>query len=504
VAKETVLVVDSDPFDLLVVAARLRGSGYTVQIVSSAEQALTMLKTLRPELMLAATRLPAMDGFDLAGKIRKDSQLHGMVAVALLPSGAAGDGAKAIEAGYQAYLVKPVDSVELVSRVKEYLALRAQPQEGGGVPVPPELLSDPEMEGLRRNFLADGSRNFRGLLDTLETQFDVGRAGQFAGQWAASAAHLGFPALAAAARELHTLLSVESFDKGRLREVMRQLQEAFAGQEAEAAAVPSGILGELAGKRMALVGFADREAERICSAIERAQAEAWLLDANEATDSEAVRACDAVLVHVRPETAGSGWLRGDLETAGLPMLVLVGARDSILALEPAVQARAQEFLIDGWQPEEVILRLSLALSRQRSAPPASQATAVAAPAAAPARKSLTVLIADDDVDIRILVSAILGNHGIKVHTATHGAEAMEMMTKDPPDAVVLDVNMPGMDGFEVLAKMREVGSTIPAVLLTARQQEMDILRAFSLGAKDYVVKPFSPMELLARLRRLIA
>lgn len=270
------------------------------------------------------------------------------------------------------------------------------------------------------------------------------------------------------------------------------------------APVPSGILGELAGKRLALVGFAEREAERVCSAIELAQARVCLFDANEPPDSEAVRVCDAVLVHVRPETAGSGWLHGDLETAGMPMLILVGARDFLLALEPAVQALAQEFLVDGWLPEEVILRLSLALSRKRSSPPASKgAAAVAAPAASPIRKSLTVLIADDDVDIRKLVSAILGNHGIKVHMAAHGAEAMEMMAKDPPDAVVLDVNMPGMDGFEVLAKMREAGMAIPALLLTARQQEMDILPAFSLGAKDYVVKPFSPLELLARLRRLI-
>jgi len=98
------------------------------------------------------------------------------------------------------------------------------------VPLPPELLADPEMEGLRRTFLADGSRNCRGLVDTLETQFDSEKAGQLAGQWAASAAHLGFPAIAAAARELHILMSAESFARSRLREVMRQLQEAFAGQ----------------------------------------------------------------------------------------------------------------------------------------------------------------------------------------------------------------------------------------------------------------------------------
>lgn len=118
-ANETILIVDSDPFDLLVVAARLRGSGFTVQIVSTAEQALMMLRTLRPELMLAAMRLSGMDGFELAGKVRKDAQLRGMVTVALLAPGAAGDGPKGIEAGYHGYLIKPVDSVELVSRIKE-------------------------------------------------------------------------------------------------------------------------------------------------------------------------------------------------------------------------------------------------------------------------------------------------------------------------------------------------------------------------------------------------
>jgi len=72
-----------------------------------------------------------------------------------------------------------------------------------------------------------------------------------------------------------------------------------------------------------------------------------------------------------------------------------------------------------------------------------------------------------------------------------------------PQAAVLDVNMPGMDGYEVLAAIRQEQHQIRVLMLTARQQENDILRGFTLGADDYVIKPFSPIELTARLKRLL-
>jgi DNA-binding response OmpR family regulator len=80
-----------------------------------------------------------------------------------------------------------------------------------------------------------------------------------------------------------------------------------------------------------------------------------------------------------------------------------------------------------------------------------------------------------------------------------------MIAAYPPSAVILDVNVANMDGFEVLAalKREEATSDIPVVFLTSRQQETDIVRAFGLGADDYIVKPFSPMELAARVKRLI-
>jgi DNA-binding response OmpR family regulator len=505
VATETVLVVDSNPLDLRTAAAELRSAGFMVQVASTAEQALSMLRTLRPDLIVAATRLPGMDGISFVARVKQDSKLSDTILVALTGAESPADGRSAVDAGCHGYLSKPVDGAFLVSKIKDYLLPRPRITEDTretAVPVPPDLLAEPEMENLRRNFLSDGSRNCRALLYSLESQFDTARAGELAGQWSGSAAHLGFPEIAAAARDLYSLLNSSSAGKNGLRQALYQLQSAFADpRETALPPLPPGILEELSGKRLALVGLADREADRICVAMDRAHALALLFGADEPPESEAIADSAAVIFHVRPETAESLWLSSE-HAVSHPVLILVGARDALLALHPSVQARAKELLIDGWQPEEVVLRLALALSRARAARAKTESPApVATPASV--RKNSTVVIADDDLDMRLLVSAILKNHGIKCIVACDGPEALRMIDEHSPHAVVLDVNMPGMDGYEVLAKIRASGNTAPVVMLTARQQEMDVVRGFNLGASDYVVKPFNPMELVARLRRLL-
>jgi DNA-binding response OmpR family regulator len=102
-----------------------------------------------------------------------------------------------------------------------------------------------------------------------------------------------------------------------------------------------------------------------------------------------------------------------------------------------------------------------------------------------------------------LVRTALQNFGMECHTSGDGAAALEAIRRLEPHAAVLDVNMPGMDGYEVLAAIRASDMPVKVLLLTARQQENDVLRGFALGADDYVVKPFSPMELVARLKRLL-
>ena len=114
-----------------------------------------------------------------------------------------------------------------------------------------------------------------------------------------------------------------------------------------------------------------------------------------------------------------------------------------------------------------------------------------------------VLVVDDDADIRDLVALKLQASGLEVHTANDGISGLELATQGPFDAIVLDVMMPGMSGIDVLQAMRSAGNTTPVILLTAKTQEYDVEAGFNAGATDYVTKPFSPRELLARVNAVI-
>ena len=117
----------------------------------------------------------------------------------------------------------------------------------------------------------------------------------------------------------------------------------------------------------------------------------------------------------------------------------------------------------------------------------------------------TVLIADDDPTTLTLLQTTLQNYGMDCQVAEDGEQALQMIRSQPPDVTVLDIMMPNLDGFEVLSAIRndKTLKNVRVVLLTALQQETDVVRGFSLGADDYVVKPFSPVELAARLQRLV-
>lgn len=109
-----------------------------------------------------------------------------------------------------------------------------------------------------------------------------------------------------------------------------------------------------------------------------------------------------------------------------------------------------------------------------------------------------LLITDDDLHLRKLVRTYAELEGYRCEEAATGQEAITKISTGPFDIVVLDVMMPGMDGFETLAKIRESGQ-IPVIMLTARDEEYDKLLGFHLGVDDYVPKPFSPKELMARI-----
>jgi DNA-binding response OmpR family regulator len=113
-----------------------------------------------------------------------------------------------------------------------------------------------------------------------------------------------------------------------------------------------------------------------------------------------------------------------------------------------------------------------------------------------------ILVVDDEPEIIRLVADYLADAGFTVATARSGDEALRVARHDPVDLVVLDLGLPGLDGLDVTRELRRA-SDVPIVMLTARDDETDKVLGLELGADDYVTKPFSPRELVARVRAVL-
>jgi two-component system response regulator MprA len=114
-----------------------------------------------------------------------------------------------------------------------------------------------------------------------------------------------------------------------------------------------------------------------------------------------------------------------------------------------------------------------------------------------------ILVVDDERAVREAIERALGYEGYRVDHARDGVEALELLSHNPVDAVVLDVLMPRMDGVELCRRIRATGDTTPILMLTARESVSDRVAGLDAGADDYLVKPFALRELLARLRALL-
>lgn len=123
-----------------------------------------------------------------------------------------------------------------------------------------------------------------------------------------------------------------------------------------------------------------------------------------------------------------------------------------------------------------------------------------------AEPSKTILVVDDNEDIRGLLSLVLQNEGYEVHTAEDGAQALEKTYEIKPDLVLLDVMMPGLSGLEVLSTIREHKdkkvNQVPIMMITAKSTIDDIDAAVELGASSYIVKPFRPANLAEKVQAI--
>jgi two-component system, cell cycle response regulator DivK len=357
---EPILIVDDTPVNLKLTRMLLQHEGYEVRTAASAEEALEVLETFHPRLVLADIQLPGIDGLEMTRRIKSDPRNHDVLVVALTAYAMKGDEDKAMEAGCDGYITKPIDTRALGTKLRDYLDLGCPaPADGAApaLPLPPRLVPDEEMQELRERFLTEGLRMVRLWTDELYGPFHPEAASSVAHQWVGSGGLLGFLRISELAREAEHALKERPLDAGQFRELLESLEAEF-----------------------------------------------------------------------------------------------------------------------------------------RSPTPADQM-----PARPPEPETPTdarVLIADDDPNMLALVKAIVQTQSIECHTAADGHTALEMIRQIKPDAVVLDVNMPGMSGYQVLEKLREEGVRVKVLLLTADDHP-------TATADDYLLKPFNPIDLVVRLKRML-
>lgn len=114
-----------------------------------------------------------------------------------------------------------------------------------------------------------------------------------------------------------------------------------------------------------------------------------------------------------------------------------------------------------------------------------------------------VLIVDDDEAVRTMLYKVIRSNGMDAFTCASGVEALECLSRESFDLILLDVNMPGMDGFQVVQRIRSRGLTTPIIIISGRQEDYDTLYGLDIGADDYVTKPFNPVVLGAKVKALI-
>ena len=248
----------------------------------------------------------------------------------------------------------------------------------------------------------------------------------------------------------------------------------------------------LSGKRTALIGFSAPSAAELTRIITEADAFARSLALEVRPSADVLKPFELILIDVE-SALGTDWLNIDELSSVIDRCIALGPPAVLLKLLTRSRLSCREVCVWPSTSEELLLRCVLALRcRSHSG-------------SRPSALGSTIVLADDDPSITALVRLTLQRNGLSCEVASNGGEALELIKRLKPSAVVLDVGMPDIDGFEVLSRMRstpEIAET-RVILLTGCEQESDILRGFSLGADDYVTKPFNPMELMMRLKRVI-
>ena len=514
---ETILLLMENTVELRLIRMALTLEKYSVRTATSAEQSSLSFDRDRPHLILVDLASPG-NALETVRRIRQDPRADGVKVVALAPSAAPECRESALDAGCDDVISRPIETAKLVTAIRECLGtlsdrtpvpIRHLESKTSLQPVPKGIvgMSDADIDDYRDRFLIEGLERSRRLLNTAPGALDTIRAAMYLHQWASVSPQLGCPEIATLAASGLRLLGSDPIDFRSLHEVLTALLLTFAQLQDKRLRDSRRVLADMtSGKRVALIGFSPRQADDMCLLLKKLKVVALRFEASDSFDSPAIANCDMAIVQVHQQTLASGWLEAE-RVASIPVkFILTGSQRDLVALSPEVRTRAVDVLLDREDSEAFQLRLAFALSDPRPHA-AGPLPFTARPALPPPERlavsSPTVLLADDDDICVSLTSAILRNNGMSCIAVNNGVEALNAIRREQPHAAVLDVRMPGMNGFEILAEIRRERLPVRVILLTACQQEENVLKGFQLGADDYVVKPFNTFELAARVKRFL-
>ena len=249
----------------------------------------------------------------------------------------------------------------------------------------------------------------------------------------------------------------------------------------------------LSGKRIALVGPSEGAMKEYIRVITDADGfTRFLSPQNVEPSAEVFKPFELILLDIQ-SAIGTEWMEPKSLVSVRERCIAIGPFPEVLRLvcEPAPEFR--EYWPSSAPPEEVLLRCVLAL----------RGRADSVPRHFPA--SSTVVLADDDTSVTAIVRRALERNGMNCEVASTGRDALALITRVKPCAAIVDIHMPTINGFELLSHIKSDAelSQTRVILLTGCEQEADVIRGFTLGADDYVCKPFNPMELTIRLMRVI-
>lgn len=494
-AHEPILIIDDHPANVKLARLLLVNAGYDVRTAGDSTEALEVLQSYSPRLILMDIQLPGMDGLQLTRKLKADPSWCNSIIVALTAYAMRGDEERSKAAGCDGYMCKPIDTRTFVNQIRSYLEksagqAEAAKRESGD---PNDLLRE-----LRNGFLAEGADASSRYVDT-DCSDEIESMRRVVHHWAGMGGTLGFPEITKRARQLDELLETSyGQDRPEVSQGFAEIRELFSRgiKDADQPPVPLDLVENLASKQVGLIGFSYSEAARVRAAFDQVHATARDLGAlSQGLGLEAMRTHDLIILNTCTEEGIRCWE----SVAAQPLLdkpvLLISSRSALLDSKLALLDRAVDFVFAPWDSEELLCRARRMIG-QKPKP---------APAAMERNSKPLVVIADDDPIIHSLLAPMLSKLGVATFSVRDGQEALNAVRKMSPDVLVLDIGMPRMSGLSVLREIRKVqgNSALQILMFSVRQQQNDIGMAFAYGANDYAVKPFDPDDVVTRIMRLV-